>query len=92
MANREVPNTTPSTRQDCKDGIRKFDEQFHLVIHGTEIPIAHVRYRITASTGEIFEGVTDSSGFTERVKTDHVATLTIEVFDHELGEVIGDHD
>jgi uncharacterized protein (DUF2345 family) len=90
-ANINVPDSAPTHVQDCSDGIRKFDEQFHLVIFGTEIPIAHTRYRIVASTGEIFEGRTDSFGYTERVKTSYIASLSLEVFDSEVTEIIGDH-
>ncbi|MGZ8318318.1 MAG: type VI secretion system Vgr family protein, partial [Telluria sp.] len=65
----------PDTRVDM------FDEQFHLVLSGTDRPIANTRYRITASTGETFDGVTDAQGFTERVRTESASKLSVEVFD-----------
>jgi type VI secretion system secreted protein VgrG len=74
----------PDTRPDL------FDEQFHFVLPGTDIPITNTPYRITASTGEVFEGVTDAQGFTERVRTDSAAHLTVEIFDSEAEHIIGD--
>ena len=70
--------------------VQPCDEQFHLVLPGTDHPISKTRYRITASTGEVFEGVTDMHGYTERIFTDKAATLEIEVFDNDEEQVVGD--
>ena len=69
-----------------------YDEQFHLVSTGTDIAIAHTPYRITASTGEIFEGITDAFGFTERIFTEQKAKLEIEIFESNEEQIIGDID
>ena len=70
--------------------VNLFDEQFHLVMPGTDHPIANTRYRIIASSGEIFEGTTDAQGYTERVFTDKAATMEIEVFENTNEQIIGD--
>lgn len=61
--------------------VKLFDEQIRLVHEGTEIPVANQPYRITASNGDVFHGVTDSNGYTERVSTDTACDLDIEIFD-----------
>jgi uncharacterized protein (DUF2345 family) len=54
-------------------------------------PIANARYRITSSAGEVFEGVTDFRGYTERIKTHDSVDLRIEILEvEEHEEVIGD--
>jgi hypothetical protein len=90
-ANENVPDTEPGAHQDCRGALDRFDEQFHMVVAGTELSMANAHYRIRASTGEIFEGVTDSRGFTERIRTPTSADLTIEIFDVDNEETIGDH-
>ena len=67
-------------------------QQFHLVYNGTDIPIAFARYRLIASTGEIFEGVTDENGYTDRIVLESAATLDIEILHSERDLVIGDSD
>jgi uncharacterized protein (DUF2345 family) len=70
--------------------LREYDEQFHLVSHINQ-PIENARYRITSSSGEIFEGTTDHQGYTQRVRTRDAVDLTIEILsleEHEL--VVGD--
>jgi type VI secretion system secreted protein VgrG len=66
--------------EDNLGNFNRFDEQFH-VVDKNDIPVADVGYRIVASTGEIFEGITDAKGFTTRVKTRRPATLEIEILD-----------
>jgi uncharacterized protein (DUF2345 family) len=78
--------------QSCGIELREYDEQFHLVSR-TNHPIANARYRITSSTGDVFEGVTDFRGYTERIRTHDAVDLTIEVLEiEEHEEVIGDVD
>ena len=67
-------------------------QQFHLVYNGTDIPIAFARYRLIASTGETFEGVTDENGYTDRIVLESAATLDIEILHSERDLVIGDSD
>lgn len=88
--NGRVPDSRPSFTQDCKDVNKKFDERFHLVLPGTEYSLSFMKYRIRASTGEIFEGITDSEGYTERIRTEWPATLEIEVQGDGFQGVIGD--
>lgn len=70
----------------------KFDEQFHLVHHGTDVPIANTPYRITTASGKVFEGVTDEDGYTGRIQTDAEEDLDIEIFESDEEHVIGDTD
>jgi type VI secretion system secreted protein VgrG len=76
----------PDTRVDL------FDEQFHLVMPGTDHPIANTRYKITSSTGEVFEGTTDAQGYTERIFTDASVALEIEILDSSHEQIIGDNN
>lgn len=85
-ANSDVPDAGPNASQEC-NVLDEYDEKFHLVIENTDIPLANARYRILASSGESFEGRTDSQGFTERVRTRTAATLTVEIFDEGSGDV-----
>jgi uncharacterized protein (DUF2345 family) len=78
--NEEVSIEKPTPSQDCADGLTKFDERFHLVDHD-ENPLPNMYYRVSASTGEIFEGISDMQGFTLRIKTRFSANLKIEVFE-----------
>ena len=58
-----------------------YDEQIRLVVAGTEIPLGHTGYRITASNGDFFEGVTDESGFAEEIVTDEPCSFSVEILD-----------
>jgi type VI secretion system secreted protein VgrG len=69
-----------------------FNQKLRLVYPGTEIPIANHPYRITASTGEIMEGITDEDGYTDRFTTNGEAPLDIEVMESGMGSIIGDED
>ena len=88
--NQSVPESAPKSQQSCKGALCVYNEQFHLVNSETDMSLCGFGYRITASTGEIFEGITDLRGFTGRVATEHPATLKIEVFDMESVKEIGD--
>jgi hypothetical protein len=90
--NQGVPELAPTSQQNCKGALCVYNEQFHLVNSETDMSLCGFSYRITASSGEIFEGVTDLRGFTERIATQHPATLKIEVFDMESTKEIGDVD
>lgn len=88
--NEAVSDAPPGPRQDCSNGAGKFDEQFHLVAYETGRELGNVPYRITASTGEVFDGTTDANGFTRRIVTVGPAKLTIEIFCSEGEETISD--
>lgn len=70
--------------------INVFDEKFHLIYEGTDIPMANQPYKITASNGEEFFGITDDHGFTERIRTDEAVSLSVEILASEQPAVIGD--
>jgi hypothetical protein len=78
--NRDALIDEPTARQNCGDGLSKFDERFHVITTDGE-SVVNVRYRICTSTGEVFEGFTDSRGFTARIWTEFPADLTIELFE-----------
>ncbi|MFC5479897.1 hypothetical protein [Massilia suwonensis] len=82
--NEDVPDVAPGPRQDCSNGLGKFDEQFHLIDCENGVEMRGVDYRITASTGEVFEGTTNANGFTERIFTIGPAKLKIEVVAFDL--------
>jgi len=60
-----------------------YDEQFHLVHADTDIPLAHHRYRITSSDGQVWEGISDEDGFTERIHAKAEVELSIDFLDDE---------
>jgi type VI secretion system secreted protein VgrG len=74
----------PDTRVD------RFDQQFRLVLPETEIPITNQPYRITTSSGEVFEGVSDGEGMTERIITKDEEFLSIEILESAIERIIGD--
>ncbi|EPT5087442.1 hypothetical protein ACVUCS_004508, partial [Salmonella enterica subsp. enterica] len=57
-----------------------FDEQF-LLLDYEDNPIPFQKYKITASGGEIYRGVTDQDGKTERITTIESEEL---VFEYDL--------
>ena len=57
------------------------DEQFHLVDVDGETPLANRRYRITASNGQSWEGISNAEGLTKRVYTKTEVELAIEIFE-----------
>lgn len=52
--------------------------------------MANQPYKVLASNGEEFSGITDENGFTERIRTDEAVSLTVEVFASAQPRVIGD--
>jgi len=54
-----------------------FDEQFQLFDSTGERVLGKVNYKIVSSSGEIWEGITDEHGFTERVFTENESGLSI---------------
>ncbi|WP_087086962.1 PAAR domain-containing protein [Caballeronia catudaia] len=56
-----------------------FDQQVILRSRSTGKPLAGVRFRARSASGRIFEGVTDSSGRTERIKTNAAESLHFEI-------------
>ncbi|MBT9568219.1 MAG: type VI secretion system Vgr family protein [Thiobacillus sp.] len=70
-----------------------YDQQFHLIYPGTDIPISDQPYRLIGEDGGLYaEGVTDSNGFTERVYTTKPMVLSVEVLESNTPQVIGDKD
>jgi uncharacterized protein (DUF2345 family) len=65
-----------------------FDEQFHLVDADGETPLPNRRYRVTASNGQTWEGVSDADGLTERIHTQAAMDLKIDVFASDTSEVV----
>ncbi|WP_162258298.1 hypothetical protein, partial [Frateuria sp. Soil773] len=66
-----------------------FDEQFHLVSSEGGEPLPNQPYRITASDGQVWEGISDADGLTERVYTRQSVDLSVEVLPHDHdGETI----
>jgi type VI secretion system secreted protein VgrG len=69
--------------------IQMYDEQFHLVDADGETPLEFRSYRITASNGQIWEGISDEDGLTERIYTDTAVDLSIEIYPkEEMKEII----
>jgi len=54
-----------------------FDEQFRLIAADGHTPIANRSYRIVADNGQIWEGRSDSDGFTQRVVTKSSLKLSL---------------
>ncbi|MFS2016555.1 type VI secretion system Vgr family protein [Massilia sp. CT11-108] len=54
-----------------------FDEQFRLIAADGHTPIANRSYRIVADDGQIWEGRSDSDGFTQRVVTKSSLKLSL---------------
>jgi type VI secretion system secreted protein VgrG len=81
------PNSisVPSLEEHSVDGsqLQSYDEQFRLVSRDGGIPIANKRYRITASDGNSWEGISDSDGFTERVYTDSASDISLTLLADE---------
>jgi type VI secretion system secreted protein VgrG len=77
-----LPGQTVSAADADADAprVEQFDEQFHLVAEDGVTPLANRQYRITASHGQVWEGVSGPDGLTERVYTDAAVSLSIEVF------------
>ncbi|WP_439891586.1 PAAR domain-containing protein [Ralstonia sp. 25C] len=61
------------------DSAQSFDEQYVLFDSDSGAPLANVHYRICTSSGQVFSGVTDASGLTQRVKTFGAESLRLEI-------------
>ncbi|CAG9261506.1 MULTISPECIES: hypothetical protein [Burkholderia] len=61
----------------------KHDEQFVLHDADTGRPLARVQYRIHTASGEVFSGVTDAIGHTQRIVTTSREALEIEIYVEE---------
>ncbi|WP_250500964.1 PAAR domain-containing protein [Caballeronia sp. GAWG1-5s-s] len=57
-----------------------YDQQFVVRDHETRQPLSGVRYRIRSNAGRVFEGMTDRAGRTERIKTEQLESITLEIF------------
>ncbi|RQS70430.1 hypothetical protein DID96_14885 [Burkholderia sp. Bp8963] len=58
------------------------DEQYVLRNADTGRPLARMRYRIHAESGQVFSGVTDSTGHTQRVTTSGAENLRIDIIEN----------
>ena len=67
-------------KQDCCDGLSKFDERFHVVTTDGR-PVVYIKYRIRAGTGGVLVGNTEYQGGTSRIWTEFPANLSIEFFE-----------
>jgi len=78
-----------SSADECAlNDIGIYDERFHIIDETTKEPLSHCSYRITASNGQTWEGISDVDGFTKRVYTDSQVDLSIEiVFDEDKGAI-----
>ncbi|MCX5538792.1 PAAR domain-containing protein [Paraburkholderia sp. CNPSo 3076] len=66
-------------RIEARSALREvYDEQFTLK-GGDGQPLAGVRYRIVTNRGRIFSGVTNGRGETERIATDGMETLALQL-------------
>ncbi|KVT95535.1 hypothetical protein WK59_28775 [Burkholderia ubonensis] len=55
------------------------DEQYVLSDVDTGEPLARVRYRIRTASGQVFDGVTDAAGYTQRITTTDAESLHLEI-------------
>ena len=67
--------------EEVKGKATVHDRQMQLMDEETGEILSNHRYRLVASSGEEFEGVTDANGMTERLGTDHMAVIDIELLD-----------
>ena len=75
------PNVFVGTHNGELLTVEFFDEQFHLVHADTDLPLAHHRYRITSSDGQVWEGISDEDGLTERIHAQVEVELSIDFLD-----------
>ncbi|WP_175718830.1 PAAR domain-containing protein [Burkholderia anthina] len=66
-----------TTRHAPASGIH--DEQYILRDADSGRPLANVRYRILLSSGNVFTGVTDATGHTQRVASAYAESLKLEI-------------
>jgi len=64
-----------------------YDEQFHLVSAEGEM-LAHRPYRIVGDNGQVWEGVSDAEGLTQRIFTRTAVGLTVEVLPPTTTKVV----
>ncbi|WP_236186128.1 type VI secretion system Vgr family protein [Pseudomonas juntendi] len=57
---------------------QKFDEQFQLFDEKGKNPLVGMPYRVVSESGEIWEGVTDGQGCTERIRTSREEALSLD--------------
>ncbi|OXI46439.1 hypothetical protein [Burkholderia aenigmatica] len=58
------------------------DEQYVLRDEDTGWPLARMRYRIYTKSGQVFSGITDASGHTQRVTTSGAENLRIDIVEN----------
>ena len=65
-----------------------FDEQFRLVGDDGESPLVGRAYRVLADNGQIWEGVTDSDGLTDRIYTRSPMGLRVEISEPDAQRLV----
>jgi type VI secretion system secreted protein VgrG len=80
-----LPGSTVAT--EAPPDIDGYDEQFHLVSAEGEI-LAHRPYRIVGGNGQVWEGVSDAEGLTQRIFTRTAVGLTVEVLPPTTAKVV----
>jgi type VI secretion system secreted protein VgrG len=71
--------------------VKMFDEQF-LIQNSDGEPIPELPYKITTAEGDIYRGITDENGYSERIFTAAVSQLKIEPDDSNFLEMSGSYD
>ncbi|WP_269508100.1 hypothetical protein [Burkholderia sp. IMCC1007] len=59
------------------------DEQYVMRDANTGRPLARVRYRILTQSGQVFSGITDETGHTQRVRTSGAENLRIDIIEND---------
>jgi uncharacterized protein (DUF2345 family) len=55
------------------------DQHFRLIDEATGEVLVNQPYKLTASTGETLEGISNENGFTEKIATQGEADITVEL-------------
>ncbi|WP_232430781.1 hypothetical protein [Burkholderia ubonensis] len=69
--------------RSAAEGRVEHDEQYVLRDADTGRPLARVQYRIRTASGKVFSGVTDATGHTQRVTTNSIESLYLEIVRNE---------
>ncbi|MYN46206.1 type VI secretion system tip protein VgrG [Pseudoduganella sp. FT93W] len=70
---------TPDPRLVTVTPLESFDEQFRLVANDGKTPIVNQRYRISASDGTQWDGISNAEGLTERVYTSSPIEISLKL-------------
>lgn len=83
------PEGSSQSEMAASEDSSGYNEQFRLVSSGDDATsLAGRKYRIHGSDGQVWEGVTDSQGMTERVHTDEQVSLRLELVAPDEGVTI----